>query len=213
VVWVLCIVSTLSFAVNIWTSFYYWLFSSSSLNTGPHLVLALTYFIFILLFLLVFGSIFVELSRKLFIAYCYPYRLTTQIAAKMLRQTSGVNSPQQKRRIMFISVYFREKLVFNVQPPRSPDLKPFDFCGALKNPSVFKSDFWGCTSQHILCACQNTCNSFGLLKLRDSDQQCPRVHWFRWTTFWASTVNFDLIRTKYILNWEHVLSMYCVSCK
>ena len=99
------------------------------------------YFIFIVIFLLVFGSIFVELSRKLFMAFCYPFRLTIQIVPKMLRQTLGVKSPQQKRRLMFISAYFREYLIFKLQPPRSPDLNHFEFCRALKNPSVFKSDF------------------------------------------------------------------------
>lgn len=205
VVWVLCNVSILCFVFNIWTWFCYFLLSFSSLNTGSTLVLALTSFIFILLYLLVFGSIFVELSIKFFIAHCYPYRLTTQTVAKILRKTSGLNSPQQRRRIMFVSVYFREYVVFKVQPARSPDLNPFDFCGVLNNPNVFKVRFWRYILPQILCACQNIRNSFGLLKLHDSDQTCPCVHLFRWTTFWASTVNFDLMRTEYILNWESVL--------
>jgi hypothetical protein len=159
---------------------------------------------FILLFLLVFGSIFVELSIKLFIAYCY-LRLTTQIVAKILRKTSGVNSPQQRWRIMFVSVYFREYLVLKLQPARSPDLNLFYFRGALKNPSAFKSDFLRYTLPQILCACQNIHKSFGLLKLHDSDQTCPCIDLFRWTKFWVSTVNFDLIQTEYILNWESVM--------
>ena len=165
---------------------------------------AFTYFIFVLMVLLVFGSNFVELSRKLFIVYCYPHRLTTQVVAKILRQTSGVNSSQLKRRIMFISLYLHEHVIFKVQPPCSPDLNPFDFCAALKNPSV-KSDFWRYILPHILCACQNPRNSLGFLKLRNSDQKFQCVHRFKLTTFWPSTVNFDLIRTEYILNWALVL--------
>jgi len=111
VVRILCSVSLLSFVFNIYflLSFF---FSKYRVSFSVS-----TYFIFILLFLLVFGSIFVELSRKLFIAYFYPYRLTTRIAAEMLRQTSGINSPTTKAKNNVHIVYFREHIVCRVQPP------------------------------------------------------------------------------------------------